>query len=127
MSGRVEGNQGPGNIFKKLFSGAKENAPTSPAESQPKVAGDTMAFASVSKRLAQAADVAPLGPKQLVTSSRDLHEAIAKNIAQEFPGLRLNPAQRAAMIDHVAKGLEERGFGQERFEELKATITRKVR
>ncbi len=127
MSGKINGNGGLGEIFKRILSANNAPAEATPASEPakaPKVQGDvnlignngglsrlTLAAGLESTQSASASD--------LVRNAKDLNDLINTVSRGEFPGLKLSPVQAAGLATYLRDQLEIRGFNDQSFKQIK--------
>jgi hypothetical protein len=89
------------------------------APAAPAPAGDQVKFSSGRGDLASQLGISrssahsPTSAVDRVISARNESELIRKLIQDEFPGLKLNPAQTARMVSYVSENLKNKGLNLE--------------
>lgn len=127
MSGKINGNGGLGEIFKRILSANPAPAEATPASEPgktPKVQGDVNLIGNNGglSRLTLAASMesaATASSSDLVRGARDLNDLINTVSRGEFPGLKLTPMQAAGLATYLRDQLEVRGFNDQSFKQLK--------
>lgn len=131
MSGKINGNGGLGEIFKRILAtnAPATEAPASPeaAVASPKVHGDvnligSNAGASSLKLAAGLDSVSRALPTDLVRNAKDLNDLIHTVSKGEFPGLKLNAVQSAGLATYIRDQLAQRGVNDANFKSLKEQL-----
>ncbi|MNY07832.1 hypothetical protein D3C86_1406540 [compost metagenome] len=131
MSGKINGNGGLGEIFKRIL--AANNAPAEASPATPETGRSATMGGDVNligtggaARLARAASPAavPASPSDLVRGASDLNDLIGSLTKAEFPGLKLNPMQAAGLATFLRDQLAQRGMTDEQFAQLKDQLGR---
>lgn len=131
MSGKINGNGGLGEIFKRILAANSAPADATPAPTEAgrsaTMGGDVNLIGTGgAARLARAAGAAaaPASPSDLVRGASDLNDLIGTLARGEFPGLKLNPMQAAGLATFLRDQLAQRGMTDESFAQLKDQLGR---
>lgn len=131
MSGKINGNGGLGEIFKRILSANPAPAEATPASEPtkaPKVQGDVNLIGNSGglSRLTLAAGLestSSASPSDMVRNAKDLNDLINTVSRGEFPGLKLSPVQAAGLATYLRDQLEIRGFNDQSFKQLKDQLS----
>lgn len=131
MSGKINGNGGLGEIFKRIL--AANNAAAEASTAAPEAGRSATMGGDVNligtggaSRLARTAApaAAPASPSDLVRGASDLNDLIGSLTKAEFPGLKLSPMQAAGLANFLRDQLAQRGMTDEQFAQLKDQLGR---
>lgn len=125
MSGKINGNGGLGEIFKRILAATPAPAEANPASEPakaPKAQGDVNLIGNrggLSRMTLAAGAAGATSPSDAVRNAKDLNELINTISRGEFPGLKLSPVQAAGLATYIRDQLEIRGFNDQSFKQLK--------